>query len=408
MGVLLVAPQNADVGERRLQGVLQQRHHLGPEVLRQGGEDGHPVPGPGDPLDQMPRGRRAQPEGEHSGVARVLGHQVDDLVAVADVAVGEDEDLPELALDDLAVVDGLQGREDLGPAKVGIHAGDVTFGLGEAVIVVESTASLEKELVPGAEADDVEMTAGRDRVQEEAQGGLGLLHAGPAHRSGPVDQEDQLHRLLVQPETRDQGQHGRQALVLVVLLQEDDGLRVLLGLDQDDEVAVEDVGPGECVAEDGLAGVLPVPGGLLALELDLEVVTRTVDLVDLGLAEDPDVDGQRGAALVCMFVADFGDLFGLGAVVARGDVPGGDGGRDREPDRPVLDRQLRDVGQLDDRAGPGLELTELDPEDVRGGLFEQDGRILVLENKNNHFIFDVIIFAYQSDDLQHIYTYVEI
>ena len=128
----------------------------------------------GAPFDQGLRTAVADADRVAPTVFGPFLDQFDDTVRVRDSSVGQQENLPRVALDILSVVDGVQRVEYLCPAHVGLHATHLGHGFVETLFVVLLTL-LEQQTRCAAEADHVEISVLRQTLQEDRQGLLGLF-----------------------------------------------------------------------------------------------------------------------------------------------------------------------------------------------------------------------------------------
>ncbi len=115
------APVDRDVGDRGGERPPELAQDLRLDPLAGRDELGLAAARPGDALHQVEARPRADPEGEDAGVRGVPRHEGDHGVGVADLAVGEEEDLPRQARLPRGREDGLEGGQDLGAAEVGLH-----------------------------------------------------------------------------------------------------------------------------------------------------------------------------------------------------------------------------------------------------------------------------------------------
>ncbi len=164
----------------------------------------------------------------------------EELLLVADAAVGHEDDLPDLGAVVGPLERGAQGREHLG-AAVRLEIPDprlrLAHGLGK------SAAALAVEPAhPVVELDDVEAVLGMEAVERERERPPGLVDGRPDHRTRRVDDEDRLAR---QPRAghlglvRRQHEEKREDLPVEVL-GEDRGLRAVaeIGLPRELEIPV--------------------------------------------------------------------------------------------------------------------------------------------------------------------------
>ena len=141
------APVDAHVAEGRREGARELAQHLGLDPLARGDELGLALPRPREALHQVVARAGADAEGEDAGVAGVLAAEGDHVVGVADLAVGQDEDLARQARATLGFQHALERGQDLGAAEVGLEPLHVLRGLGQARVVV-GAALREERLEP--------------------------------------------------------------------------------------------------------------------------------------------------------------------------------------------------------------------------------------------------------------------
>ncbi len=125
-------------------------------------------------------------------------------------------------------------------------------------------------------------------------------------------------------------------------------------------------------------------------DIGLEGVTRTLDRIDFSLGNNFEVEGQGSRSVEA--VGDCCDgLCGL-TVVRRRDVARRDGRGHGQPDSLFFGRQLGDVDDGDLGSGTGLELSQLDLEDVWGRFLEQNCSSMIL-SKGKVKKIDILFFS---------------
>ena len=120
---------------------------------------------------------------------------VEQLLLVADLAIGEEHDL---AQDPLVLAVPVHERRLHGwhhfGATTRLQGGDEVFGVGNIVRICRYRVG-EQHIHGVVEADDIEAVAGFQPLQGEQQARLGLHDRGAAHRAGIVDDEHDFTRL---------------------------------------------------------------------------------------------------------------------------------------------------------------------------------------------------------------------
>ena len=145
-------------------------------------------------------------------------HRAEDLRLVADVAVGQE--------DDVAKALGVVGEVERGLDALDHHG---SAAAAEAVDVVEAALDVPPRRFDGfaaqlggvgAEADDLEGVAGLHGAEGAAHRVLGLLHRLAAHRARAVEHEDELDGLALEVAglgRRDEHQAEHAGAVAVVV-----------------------------------------------------------------------------------------------------------------------------------------------------------------------------------------------
>ena len=164
-----------------------------------------------------------------------------------------------------------------------------------------------------------------------------LVVVALTHRSGSVDQEDELNFLVSQAEARHERDHSGNAQLVRRLLDDDGGLVRVRARDQDDNVPIQVAGlPLQLACHLKLAILVGFSG-----DGGGELVARAGDRLDLRISDNIDVDLQRGRGVQA--VRDLRDeLRSFGGVGWR-DVPRRNRGRNSEANSLVLNRELGDV-----------------------------------------------------------------
>ncbi len=217
-------------------------------------ELGGAVPLAGEAGHQVLAGSGPDTEGKDPAPAAARRDQLQDFGLVADLAVGQDDDV-ETAL--ARRVEHLRERlQDLGAAQIGPHPphpvdGRVEGGLGKGL------EAGKQPFVPGTEPEDLEPVSFRQGPQAQLDGPPRLVDRVAVHRPGAVDQD--RHRPRGGPFPL--GDFGKQLDQQVIAPVGFDGHGAgpvrLGGRELDDQVAVESGQP----LPQGDPGAVPVELG---------------------------------------------------------------------------------------------------------------------------------------------------
>ncbi len=165
--------------------------------------------------------RRTDADHEHPRASAHVADHVEQLLLVADRAVGEEHDLAQQVRFARPRIGErrLHRRHHLG-AALGLERGHE--GLGAREIVGIGRHGVGEQHVHGVvEADHVEAVGRLQPIERVEQARLGLHHRGAAHRAGIVDHEDRFARtLLLRLFERGRRDEGEQVIVVADALAE--------------------------------------------------------------------------------------------------------------------------------------------------------------------------------------------
>ncbi len=143
------------------------------------------------PLQQQLRTAIPDPDGVHPCILRMFGDEVKDVFNIFDCAIGEEEELPGVAVDNRLGDKVLDGSENLSATHISLHETDLPHCLLDVHLLVLG-AVLEEVLMVAAETNHVEVAVLGKTPQEDLKGTLGIVNTDASHRPAAVQQEDVL------------------------------------------------------------------------------------------------------------------------------------------------------------------------------------------------------------------------